>query len=77
MGIAMNRQRGTIQSRNTQAGRDAMKSSEAPAIQEPQQATPDPEPIPVHVRAVLLMFVFGFVLFSVILLGDLVVGFFR
>ena len=54
-----------------------MKSSEAPAIPEPQQATPDPEPIPVHVRAVLLMFVFGFVLFSVILLGDLVAGFFR
>ena len=54
-----------------------MKSSEAPAIQESQQATPDLEPIPRHVCAVLLMFVFGFVLFGVILLGDLVAGFFR
>ncbi len=54
-----------------------MKSSEASALPEPRQATPNPEPIPRHVRAVLLMFAFGFVLFGVILLGDLAAGFFQ
>lgn len=45
----------------------------------PQVSTPPGEPngIPLYDRFVLWMFMLGFVLFGLILVGDLVVGFFR
>lgn len=52
-----------------------MQAEQTPA--NPQQVNADSEPIPFYDRAVLWMFLVGFLLFGIILLGDLICGFFR
>ena len=42
-----------------------------------QQPSADSETIPVHERAILWMFLVGFVVFAVIIVSDLIAGFFR
>jgi hypothetical protein len=47
------------------------------ATSKPEPAKPGAEGIPLYDRFVLWMFLLGFVFFGVILLGDLLSGFFR
>jgi len=50
---------------------------ETPATPQPEPTKPAAESIPLYDRFVLWMFLLGFVFFGVILLGDLLSGFFR
>lgn len=54
-----------------------MNPVEAPASTNPQPANADSEHIPLTDRLMLWMLVFGFVLFAVIILGDLLLGVLR
>jgi hypothetical protein len=50
---------------------------ETPAPPTPEPAKTEAESIPFHDRFVLWMFLLGFVFFGVILLGEMLSGFFR
>lgn len=50
---------------------------ETPVTPTPQPAKTEAESIPLYDRFVLWMFLLGFVFFGVILLGELLSGFFR
>jgi hypothetical protein len=52
-----------------------MNAAETPT--KSQQPSTDSEPIPAYDRAVLWMFLLGFVAFGVVLIADLITGFFR
>jgi hypothetical protein len=49
----------------------------APPNANPPTPHPEADAIPVYDRLVLWMFLFGFVTFGLILVGDLIVAFFR
>ena len=54
-----------------------MNTANPPTDANVEQSSAESEPIPLYDRLVLWMFLAGFALFGVIIIGDLVLGFFR